>query len=227
MSCRRVYRRSRLGSPLGYSLMRLGDSELAVRAVRNHRLTRLQSELGAIELYRDYVGLERHQVGDAPDPGVSLTVRPCRQTCVTDVVVAAQPFIRTEGLVFHEGQRRRIDVGACNVPTRREAGLVKDHRLPGIGDDAVMMSDHEVTRGLADIDAVVAVGGMAHDPFVFFVEGVHGGPGERDPSLQVARVGGQLDVLPRPSRRALPGGPGRVPGREPEVLVPGGMLCAF
>jgi hypothetical protein len=28
---------------------------------------------------------------------------------------------------------------------------------------------------------MVAVGGMAHDPFVFFVEGVHGRPGECDP----------------------------------------------
>jgi len=31
---------------------RLGDGELAIGAVRNHRLTRLQMELGAIETHR-------------------------------------------------------------------------------------------------------------------------------------------------------------------------------
>jgi hypothetical protein len=48
------------------------------------------------------------------------------------------------------------------------------------------MTDHEATGGLANVDTVVAVGGMAQDPFVFFVEGVHGRPSERDPRLQLA-----------------------------------------
>jgi hypothetical protein len=39
-----------------------------------------------------------------------------------------------------------------------------------------------MTGGLADVDAMVAVSGMARDPFVFFVERLHGLPGERDPS---------------------------------------------
>lgn len=79
---------------------RLHDGEVAIGAVRNHRLTRLQTELGAIELYRDHVRLERHEAGDAADFGIGVTIRPCRQTCVTDVVVAAQPFVRAEGLCF-------------------------------------------------------------------------------------------------------------------------------
>ena len=85
--------------------------------------------------------------------------------------------------MVHGGQRRLINVGASNVPARREAGLVEDYRPLGIGDDAVTMADHEVAGGLANVDAVVAVGGMAKDPFVFFVEGVHGRPCERNPSL--------------------------------------------
>ena len=39
---------------------RLGDGEIAIGAVRNHRLTRLKMELGAIEMYRDDVRLERY-----------------------------------------------------------------------------------------------------------------------------------------------------------------------
>ena len=83
--------------------------------------------------------------------------------------------------MVHGRQCGLIDVGAWHVPARREAGLVEDDRPPGIGDDAVTMANHEVTGRLADVDAVIAVGGMAHDPFVFFVESVHGRPCERHP----------------------------------------------
>src|SRR6267143_2866957 len=102
------------------------DVEIAIGPVRKHPLTRLKMELGAIELYRDDVRLERHQVGNATDPGIGFTIRPRRQTCVTGVVVAAHSFVWAEGLVFHSGQRGLIDVSACNIPTRREAGLVQD-----------------------------------------------------------------------------------------------------
>ena len=56
--------RSRCGSAAGGSLTavcgggRLGDGEVAIGAVWNHRLTRLEMELGAIEMYRDEVRLE-------------------------------------------------------------------------------------------------------------------------------------------------------------------------
>ena len=69
---------------------------------------------------------------------------------------------------------------------------------------------------------------MAHNSFVFFVESIHGPPSERDACLQFARVGGQVGVLPRPSRRdVLLVRPNAVPGREPEIGVLGGMLGAF
>ena len=129
--------------------------------------------------------------------------------------------------MFHRSQRGFIDVGAWNVPAWREAGLVEDQRPLGIGDDAVTMADHEATGGLADVDAVVVIGGMAHDPFVFFVESIHGRPSESDPCLQIARVGGQVGVLPCPSRRDLLVHPDGVPGREPKIGVLGGMLGAF
>src|SRR5215469_3248195 len=207
--------------------MRLGDRELAIRTVRNHSLTRLKTELCAIYLYRYDVRLERHQIGDAADLRVRVTIRPDRQTCVTDVVVATQPFVRAEGPVLNGSERMPINVGTWNVPARREAGLVENRGPFSIGNDAVTMADHEMTGCLADVDAVVAVGSMAHDPFVLFVEGVHGRPGECNPFLQVSRVGGQVDVLPRPSRRALFAGSNGVPRRESEVGVPGGMLSAL
>src|SRR5260370_34669859 len=90
------------------------------------------------------------------------------------------------------------------------------------------MADHQVTGGLANVDAVVAVSGMAHDPFVRFVESVHGPPGERDACLQFARVGGQAGVLRRTWRReVLLARPDAVSGREPEIGVLGGILRAF
>src|SRR5215470_3049374 len=89
------------------------------------------------------------------------------------------------------------------------------------------MADHEATRGLADINAVVAVGGMAQDPFVLFIESVHGRPGERHSCLQFACVGRQVDVLPCSARHASPAGLDLVPGREPEVGVLCGVLRAL
>ena len=79
MACRRVYGRGRsqpLKAAARCSLMAAlqggappATVEVAIGAVRNHCLTRLKTELGAIELYRDYVRLERHQAGDAADLG--------------------------------------------------------------------------------------------------------------------------------------------------------------
>src|SRR6185295_16430871 len=83
----------------------LVDGEFAIGTVRNHRLTRLEAERGPVELERDHVRLERHQVGDAADFGIGLTIRPCRPTCVTDVVVAAEPLVRAERLMLDGGQR--------------------------------------------------------------------------------------------------------------------------
>jgi hypothetical protein len=54
------------------------------------------------------------------------------------------------------------------------------------------LANHEVTRGLANIDAVVGVSGMPHNSFVFLVESILGPPGERDACLQFARVGAQV-----------------------------------
>jgi hypothetical protein len=45
-------------------------------AMRNHRLPRLELELGAIEMYQDDVQLERHPVGDADDLRIGIKIRP-------------------------------------------------------------------------------------------------------------------------------------------------------
>src|SRR5262245_57981722 len=98
--------------------------------------------------------------------------------CGTDVVIAAQPLVGTECLVVHRCQRGLVDVGSWNIPPWREAGLVKNQRPLGIGNSSVTMVDHEPTRGFANVDAMVAVGSMTQDAFVFLIEGVHGRPGE-------------------------------------------------
>ena len=53
-----------------------------------------------------------------------------------------------------------------------------------------------MARGLANIDAVVRVGGVADNAFVLLVEGVHRSPGKRDPVAQHAGMVGQGGVLP-------------------------------
>src|SRR5262249_51297240 len=127
--CRVEARRSPRGvAPCHRLLARknLVDAELAIGTVRNHRLTGLETKRLPIDLYRDDGRLERDEIGDAPDLGIGLTIRPCGLARVTDVVVTAEPFVRTESLVFHRGQRGLIDVGAQHVPARREARLVED-----------------------------------------------------------------------------------------------------
>src|SRR5262249_8638154 len=49
------------------SWKRLGDGELTIGTVWNNRLTRRKTKSFVIELHRDYVWLERDQVGDAAD----------------------------------------------------------------------------------------------------------------------------------------------------------------
>jgi hypothetical protein len=132
--------------------------------VWDYSLTRLKTELLAIKLHRDYIRFGRHQAGDPANFGIGLTIRPGRQVCATDVVVAAKSLVRAKGLMFHEGQHRLIDVGAQNVPAWRKTGLVQDYGPFRIGDDAVLMTNHEVARRLADIDSVVTIGGVTQDP---------------------------------------------------------------
>src|SRR5262249_37253197 len=106
-----------------------------------------------------------------------------------------------------------------NIPAWREAGFVQDQRLFGIGDDAFMVMNREMTGCLADVDPVVAVGGMAHDPFVLFVKRIHGWPGEGDPIFQLARVRGQVYVSPCSSGRAVLAGPDGIPGCQSKIGV--------
>src|SRR5262245_28025151 len=160
-----------------------GHGQVAIGAVRKHRLTRLETDLDAVDFHGNDVRLEGHEVGDAGDLGIRLTIRPRGLTRVTYVVVAAQPLVRAEGLLVDGSQRGLVDAGACHVPSRREARFVEHPRSLRLGDDAVPLADHEMTGGLPDVDAMVTVRGMPHDSFVFFVEGVHGPPGERDPRL--------------------------------------------
>jgi hypothetical protein len=40
--------------------VQLGEVEVAIGAVRDHRLTRLKTELGAVEIYSDDIRFERH-----------------------------------------------------------------------------------------------------------------------------------------------------------------------
>src|SRR5262245_44862671 len=100
---------------------KLGYGEVSIGAVWNHGLTRLRTELNAIELYRHHIGLERHQIANAADLAICLAIRPSRLMCVADVVVAAEPLVRAERLLVYRLQCGLVNVGAWYVPPRREA----------------------------------------------------------------------------------------------------------
>src|SRR5262245_22563499 len=147
--------------------------------------------------------------------------------CVTDVVIATQPFVRTERLPFNGSKRGLVDVVSWNVPPWREARLVENQRPLGIGYNPVTIADYDPTGGLPDVDAMVTVRGVTHDSFVFFVKCVHGWPGKGHPSLQFARVVRQVDMLPRSSRRALLARSYDIPRSEPKFVVLGRVLGKF
>ena len=208
--------------------VQLSEIEVAIRAVWNHRLTGLKTELGAIEMHSDDVRFERHEIRDAAHFTIGVGIRPCCLTRVANRLVAAKSRVRAECLEFHRREGGLIDVVAWNVPARREAGFVEGQWPLRIGDDPVALADHEIAGGLANVDAVVRVGRMAENSLVFFVKRVHGAPSERDAPLHFARVSWQAGVLPRPSRHdVLLVRSHAIPGGEPKIRVLGRMLGAF
>jgi len=68
------------------------ERELTIGAVRDDALARLEMELFAIEVNRDDVRLERHEVGDAADLRVGIRISPGRGSGLTDVAVATDSF---------------------------------------------------------------------------------------------------------------------------------------
>jgi hypothetical protein len=192
--------------------------------VRNHQLTRLQPQLGPVQAHLDLVRLEGDHPGDTVDLGPGVLVGPRRAAAARHVVVAAQALVRAERLPVGRGQRGLVDVGPRDVPARREPRLEQGQRTGGVGDDQVTAAYGEVPAGLPDVDPVIHVGGVADDPLVFLVEGVHRPPRERDPPLQLAGVSGQVGVLPGRPLLARLAGPDREPGGRAEVLVPGRVL---
>src|SRR5215813_9732076 len=197
------------------------NGEVSVDTVRDYALARLQREPCAVKTHRDLVRLEGHETADARDLGPGVLIGPCSAVRVANVVIAGQTFIRAEGLAFDGGQQSLFDVGARHIPARREAGLVEDQRTRAIGDATLTAAHEQVAAGLANVDAVIAVGGVADDAFVLFVESVHGRPRERHPCLQLTSVGGQFGVLPRRTRSAVLASADGVPGRRPELAVAG------
>jgi hypothetical protein len=125
--------------------------------------------------------------------------------------------------VFDGSEGGVIDIGSVDVPARRETGFIEDQWSRGLGNDAVLVADGEFTRALANVNAVVAVGGMAEDAFVFFVEGVHGAPGESYARIEFAGVGGQASMLPCGSGGGVLAHADGVPGCGPEIGVLGGV----
>ena len=112
-----------------------------------------------------------------------------------------------------------------HVPARREARFVEDDGCGCVGDGRSCRADDEVARARADIDAVVVVGGVSENAFVFFVEAVHRTPCERDVPGEHRCVLGQVCVGPGcPFGAAAGAGHGEPPSRA-EVAVGSDAVC--
>lgn|SRR6185437_14522100 len=74
--------------------MRFNGGKFPVGAVRNNRLTRLKTQLDAIDLHGNDVWLEGYQARHAADFRKCLAIRPCRQVCFTNVEIATHSLIR-------------------------------------------------------------------------------------------------------------------------------------
>jgi hypothetical protein len=191
--------------------------------VRDHALAGLEPHRLAVEAYLDLVRFKRDEARHGADLGPRIQVGPRRLARVADVVIAAHSLVGAESLELHGGERGFVHVGPRDVPARREPRLKQRQRPARVRDQLVAVPDDQTAAGPADVDPVVRVGGVADDPVIFLVEGVHRPPAERDPFLQLARVVGQFGVLPgRPVLAPLPG-PDGVPGGRPEVPVLGGV----
>jgi hypothetical protein len=73
----------------------------------------------------------------------------------------------------------------------------------GVGNDVIVLSDNEMTRGAADVDAVIRIGGVAENALVLLVEGVHQAPCERDGVAQARSLGRRIRVPPGAASRGL------------------------
>lgn len=156
-------------------------------------------KLNVVEEDRNYVRLKRHKVGNAADFGIGVGVGPCRLTSVANRIIAAEPFVGTERLKLYRCEGGLVDVITRDIPAWSEPGFVKAQWMPGIHNDAVVVADHEVTRTVSNIYAMVWVGSMTQDSFVFLIEGIHGAPCERQSSLEFCCMGREVRVLPRSS----------------------------
>lgn len=141
---------------------------------------------------------EGHKVGNAADFGIGVGVGPCRLTSVANRIIVAEPFVGTERLKLYRCEGGLVDVITRDIPAWSEPGFVKAQWMPGIRNDAVVVADHEVTRTLSNIYAMVWVGSMTQDSFVFFIEGIHGAPCERQSSLEFCCMGREVRVCHAP-----------------------------
>src|SRR5260370_7805961 len=96
--------------------VQLSEIEVAIRAVWNHRLTGLKTELGAIEMHSDDVRFERHEIRDAAHFRIGVGIRPCCLTRVADRVIAAKALVRAEPLAFHARTPDLLAVVPRNLP---------------------------------------------------------------------------------------------------------------
>jgi hypothetical protein len=71
-------------------------------------------------------------------------------------------------------RRDLIDREFCKEPPRNHKQFPRSRQ--GYSDATSPQRTSRWAAGLADVDAVVAIGGVANDPLVFFVESVHGRP---------------------------------------------------
>src|SRR5712691_12683213 len=170
--------------------------QASVDSVLLHALARLERKLLVVEENVDHVRLEGDEIGYARDLGPRPQVRPRGPFALADVVVTGEALVGAERLPLDGDERALVDVLARHVPARRETGLVEHERPLGVGDNPRAVLDDKVARALADVVAVIRIGGVTDDALVLLVEAIHLLPGERNAAAELASVIGRGGVVP-------------------------------
>jgi hypothetical protein len=99
-------------------------------------LTWFKLELPAIELYRNYLRLERHQAGDTANLGIGLTIGPCPQMLSSsfDDVPGRGPEVGVPSFVLVALKRFWRDISLRKIGHWIPAGFKEQKDVLAVGD---------------------------------------------------------------------------------------------
>ena len=110
--------------------------------------------------------------------------------------VLRDALVRARAARLRRREEVDADIGARDVPARREAGLDEQQRAVGLGDDRPVELDADMARAAQHVDAVVRVARVLEDLVVLLPPRVHRVPVEGDVPGDVGARVDRLRVVP-------------------------------